>query len=178
MKLRKRIYILMILILFQCSKDYKEERKQWAMQYRDKIQADFTGYSTIENLLKNFLESLSKQEGLDHYLLTKEEYLKVYWANEDWNKIFDKGMTLENVWYVYDMLNKKNITTWNAKLKHEKLQFWECKIQDIRELGTTRVYRIQTLKVKKNQQILDLPLVKYIVEHNQKYKILSLNEAD
>ncbi|MFN3605052.1 MAG: hypothetical protein ACK4UJ_10110 [Leptonema sp. (in: bacteria)] len=172
----KNISFLLLLIVLYCSQNYKEKRREWAIQYRNQIQQNFQGFSSIEDLIQNFLKDMISGQDVGSYFLSKDEYLKIYWANEDWERIYDKGMTLENAWNVYELIYTKNKIKWSNHLKNKKIEFLSYDVENIKDLGSSKIYKIHKIRIKENQKEFDLFLVKYIIQHNEKFKILSLYE--
>ncbi len=171
----KRKYIILLFLLLYCQEDYKKERTRWAMQYRNQIQEDFQGYSSIEELIQFFLSDLNQNKDLQKYFLTEEEYKKVYWANEEWDKIYDKGMTLENLTILYYIYIEKNTKKWSEKIK-KNLKLISYELKETKPLGSSKIYYLNQIRVKERDQIYELQIIKRIIEHNQKFKILSLYE--
>lgn len=179
------ILFILILIIVSCEKDYKKERKEWALQYRNKIQQDFKGYSSYEQLLIDFIKDVLNDKDINHYFLTNDEYLKVYWANEPWEKIYDKGMTNENVVYIYNIFLFKNLTNTIAYIKNnlkaiKSNENFQIQIQEekyIKQEGIDLIYFNQ-LDIIQNNKTTTLQIKGVILKHNEQYKILNIRTKD
>lgn len=176
---KKFINLLLFLLLF-CKSDYKLERKKWAEQYRNQILKDFNGFLSKEDLFKNFIKNLNKikEAQFYDYVLTDEEYLRLIWANEDWNRIYDPGSTLENIKMLRNINLKKRFITIQNYFKNKNIEFIDFEIENEIEHGKSKIYFIKNLKIKENNQIKNYKLIKSIIEHNQQYKIIVFDEFE
>lgn len=176
---KKFINLLLFLLLF-CNSDYKLERKKWAEQYRNQILKDFNGFLSKEDLFKNFIKNLNKikEAQFYDYVLTDEEYLRLIWANEDWDRIYDPGSTLENIKMLRNINLKKRFITIQNYFKNKNIEFIDFEIENEIEHGKSKIYFIKNLKIKENNQIKNYKLIKSIIEHNQQYKIIVFDEFE
>lgn len=176
---KKFINLLLFLLLF-CKSDYKLERKKWAEQYRNQILKDFNGFLSKEDLFKNFIKNLNKikEAQFYDYVLTDEEYLRLIWANEDWDRIYDPGSTLENIKMLRNINLKKRFITIQNYFKNKNIEFIDFEIENEIEHGKSKIYFIKNLKIKENNQIKNYKLIKSIIEHNQQYKIIVFDEFE
>lgn len=176
----KKFINLLVLLLAFCSNDYKIERKKWAEQYRNQILKDFKAFSSKEELFKNFINNLDKisEAQFYEYVLTDEEYLRLIWANEDWNRIYDPGSTLENIKMLRNLNLKKRFSDIQKYFKSKKIEFIDYEIENEIEHGKSKIYFIKNLNLKENNQIKTYSIIKSIIEHNGQYKIIVFDEFE
>ncbi len=178
------ILFIIILIIINCKKDYKKERKEWALQYRNKIQQDFIGYPSYEQLLIDFIKDALNGKDIYRYFLSDDEYLKVYWANEAWERIYDPGLTQENVIYIRNLFLFKNINEVSSYIKNIKMintnQKFQIQIHEdkyVKQEGIDLLYFHQ-LSIIQNNKNIPLKLKGVILKHNEQYKILNIRTKD
>ncbi|GIX41681.1 MAG: hypothetical protein KatS3mg129_1414 [Leptospiraceae bacterium] len=181
MESKKYILIIFILtIIVFCKNDYKNKRKEWALQFRGKIQSNFVGFPSIENLVKNFLLDMINNKNVDKYFLTDKEYLTIYWANQPWEKIYDKGLTIENVLYLYHLYQNKNLNlTKSYILKQNNFNLINAdkiviQIKKQEPLQNNQLIYFDSIIIISNSSKKIYPLKGLIIQHNQQYKLIQI----
>ena len=183
MKIQKILIFMVLFFAVYCINDYKSERKKWALQYRNQIQNDFIGFNTIEDLLINFINDTLNNQDLNKYFLTDDEYLRIYWANQPWEKIFDKGMTQENTTYLYNLFRSKNIIKTRQLLEKikipDKIENIRINIKKKEALENNElIYFDSVYLISKIQKEIALDLEGVVIKHNQKYKLIQIKPND
>jgi len=172
---------MVLFFALYCINDYKSDRKKWALQYRNQVQNDFIGFNTIEDLLINFINDTLNNQDLNKYFLTEDEYLRIYWANQPWEKIYDKGMTLENALYLYNLYKQKglNQTIYTIKnsIPFKNIQKIEINIKKQETLENNELIFFNQLTVVGNKKIL-LDLEGIAIKHNQNLKLIQIQRKD
>ncbi len=159
----------------------QEERKQWALQYREKIYTEFKGFSNVEILIKEFINFISNQNQkykFEDFFLSEKEFLEVYWANRPWNYIYDPGMTLENAKYVYFFFLKMRWNQYSKNYKNKNISIIEYKIKSTSSEGPNQIINLESITIKQNQSLESINWIGSILCHNQLCKILTLKEQD
>lgn len=171
-------FFLSAVLVVSCYQDKIDKRKEWVLQYRGKVQESFRGEPTIEDLLRKFFTELQTTKNIEPYLVSDDEYLKVYWSNESWDRILDAGSNFDTLLRLRQVGFHKNVQDVKRNFPYTKHQFASYEIEDTQIQEINEIYFLRRVLLKHRDEIVSVGFVKTILKHNGQHKILGIGEYD